>query len=486
VRRRALLALGLALLGLAGVVTARALLARPQPRAGAPAPPLELDARRVCERLGAAVRVRSIASADPDPVEAAALERMMDFVLERFASLRTWCELERHEACLVVRWPGTDPGLAPLLLLAHLDVVPVDPAGEGDWSFPPFSGEVAAGAVWGRGTLDDKAGALAILEALEHLGARGFRPRRGVVVALGLDEEVGGERGARAQAERFAAEGLSPFLVLDEGYGVLEGLVPPVAAPVAAIGVAEKGQLTVELEVRAEGGHASMPAPETALGVLAAALSRLEAEPAPARLDGVPAAFFDALAGEMEPLERTLFSNRWLLEPLLRAALLEAPSTAALLRTTTAVTRAEAGTADNALPRRASATVDLRLHPRDTVEGALARVARVVDDARVAVRALPGARPATPASPTSGAPWELLSRTVRECFPDAVVAPALCVAATDARHYQGLSDAVYRFNGLRLTADDLPRIHGADERIRTGDYLAMIRFYARLVENASR
>jgi len=485
-RRRALLLAGLALLIVAAITVVRALRAVPQPRAAVEAPPLELDSRRVSERLGAAVRIRSVAAVDPDPVEAAALSRMADFVLERFASLGTWCELERHEAAVVVRWPGSEPELAPLLLLAHLDVVPVEAGTEADWSFPPFSGEVAAGAVWGRGTLDDKGGALAILEALELLGARGFQPRRGVVVALGLDEEVGGVRGARAVAERLREEGLRPLLVLDEGYGVLEDLIPPVAAPVAAVGVAEKGQLTVELEVSADGGHASMPARETALGILAAGLARLEASPAPARLDGIPAAFFEDLAGEMAPLERYLFANRWLFEPLLRSALLEAPSTAALLRTTTAVTRADAGTADNALPGRAVARVDLRLHPRDTVEQALDRLQAVLADERVQVRALPGARPATPASPTAGEPWELLTMTIRECYPDAVVAPALCVAATDARHYQGLTEAVYRFNGVRLGPDDLPRLHGTDERIEVADYLAMIRFYARLVENASR
>jgi carboxypeptidase PM20D1 len=484
--RRPLLLAGAALALLLGVTGARALLVRPATRGEAQAPPLEVDGRRLCERLGAAVRVRSVASEASDAVGEAELERMADFVLERFASLATWCELERHEASIVVRWPGSEPGLDPLLLLAHLDVVPVDPATLEEWRFPPFSGEVAAGAVWGRGTLDDKSGALAILEALEHLGTRGFRPRRGVVVALGLDEEIGGERGARAQAARFAAEGLRPHLVLDEGYGVLEGLVGPVKAPVAAIGVAEKGQLTVELVARAQGGHASMPERETAAGVLAAALQRLETHPAPARLDGTPGAFFDALAGEMEPGPRYLFANRWLFEPLLRRVLLDAPGTAALLRTTLAITRVEAGTADNALPQLARARVDLRLHPREGVEEALERLRRVVDDPRVELTALPGARPATPASPAEGPAWELLVRTIRDCYPDAVVAPALTVAATDSRHYQGLGPCVYRFNGLRLGPEDLARIHGTNERIPTGDYLAMVRFYARLVENASR
>lgn len=484
--KRALLLLFAALLVLLGVCLTRALLLEPQPQGVAQAPRLEVDQRRVIERLGAALRIRSVATREPDAVADARLRAMMDFVEGRFAPLKDHCAFERHERSLVVRWKGSDPSLDPLLLLAHLDVVPVDPASVDEWRFPPFSGDVAAGYVWGRGALDDKSSALAMLEAIEHLAQGGFRPRRGVLLALGCDEEIGGERGAAAQAQRFEAEGLSPFLVLDEGYGVLEGIVDVVSAPIAGVGVAEKGYLTLELVVEATGGHASMPEKQSALGVLAAALAQLEAQPMPARLDGTSAAFFDALAAEMSFGPKLLFANRWLTEPVLRGLLDEKASTGALLRTTTAVTQASAGVAENVLPQSATGTVNFRVHPRDTVADVVAHARRVIDDERVVVRELEGAREPTPTSPSDGEAWELLAGTIRECYEGVVVAPALVLGGTDARHYQALSTNVYRFNGVRLGPDDLERIHGANERIAAKNYLEMIRFYARLIENASR
>jgi len=479
-RRFALLLL-LALLGLAGVAFVRALTLEPATASPPPAPELRLDARRVCERLAGALRIPSVSSPEPDAVELGRREQMVDYVLETFAPLHQHLGFERHPAALVLRWEGSEPGLDPLLLLAHLDVVPADPEG---WIHPPFAGEIAGGFVWGRGALDDKASAFAILEALEHLLGRGERPRRGGILALGLDEEVGGAEGAAQVAATLAAEGVRPFLVLDEGFAVLEGILELVPHPVAGVGVAEKGALRLELTVEAEGGHASMPERETALGILSGALARLEAEPMPARLDGAPALFFEELAREMEFGPKLLFVNRWLSEPLLRRQLEQRASTAALLRTTTAVTTASAGLAENVVPRRARATVDFRVHPRDELEEVLDHARAVIDDPRVNLEVLEPSWEASAISPTEGAAWEHLAATIRECYPGVQVAPALVLGATDARHYARLSPNVYRFNGLRLGLDDLARVHGVDERIAIRNYLEMIRFYARLIARA--
>ena len=133
--------------------------------------------------------------------------------------MSTCCDMQRHSMFQSVH--RTFDG--PLLLLAHLDVVPVEEGGE--WPYEPFGGELAEGFVWGRGAMDDKGSALAILEALEHLLGEGFVPRRDLWVALGFDEEVGGERGAAAVARLFVERGVRPALVLDEGLALLEGLV---------------------------------------------------------------------------------------------------------------------------------------------------------------------------------------------------------------------------------------------------------------------
>lgn len=474
----------LALLLLAALLVGRALSVGPDSTRVHPAPALELDQRAVSERLARALAIPFVASAEPDAVESARREAMLDFIVEEFGRVVRATEVERREHGLVLRWRGSEPELAPLLLLAHLDVVPVEPGTEGEWTRPPFAGGVAAGAIWGRGALDDKGPALAILEAINHLSGQGVTPRRSVVVALGMDEEIGGERGAASMAADFAREGLAPWMTLDEGLAVLEGIVPGVEAPVAAVGVAEKGYATLRLSVEAGGGHASMPPDQTAVGILSAAVARLEAAPFPARFDGPARRFLEALAGDMPFPQRLAVTNAWLCAPLITEELLGSPETAALLRTTQAVTTARGGVAENVLPERASATLNLRLHPRDSVASALERVRAVVGDERVEVEVLAGAHEPSASSPAEGEAWRHLERTLRACFEGVRVAPSLVLGATDARHYVELSPYVYRFAPLRLERDDLARIHGTDERLRVRDYVAMIRFYCELLRGA--
>ncbi|MFT7486130.1 MAG: carboxypeptidase PM20D1 [Candidatus Paceibacteria bacterium] len=471
----------LALAGLAGLLVTRALLRVPRVVNVRPAPTLEIDTRRVIERLGSALRIQSVAVKEPDAVQEGRLQAMFDFVLSSFAPLTHQLQIERYPRSLVLRWEGSEPNLAPLLLLAHLDVVPVQ--AESEWSFPPYSGKVVAGSIWGRGALDDKGSAMAMLEAVEILLAAGVRPRRGVILALGLDEELGGDAGAFEQAARFEAEGLRPFMILDEGFAVLEGVVDVVPSPVAGIGIAEKGYLTLELTVDQEGGHASMPAAQTSIGILAGAIGNLETTPMPARLDGAAAEFFDELSREMGFTHKLLFANRWITSPILISLLGAQPSTAATLRTTTAVTTAQGGVAENVLPTFARATVNFRIHPSDRVQDVLDHVRRAIDDERVAVNTIGIPSEPSALSPAQGPAWDLLERTIRESYEGVIVAPTLVLGATDARHYAGLCEAVYRFNGIRLKPEDLSRIHGSNERITTKNYLEMIRFYRQLMAN---
>jgi carboxypeptidase PM20D1 len=423
-----------------------------------------------------------VAQRQVDPYFEGQLTRMADFIEEEFAVVLAGVSFERHERNLVLRWHGSQPELAPLLLLAHLDVVPVERDTLEDWTWPPFSGEIAGGAVWGRGALDDKSSALAILEACQELMQSGRAPRRSLVVCLGFDEEIGGARGAALQAGRFEDEGLAPYLILDEGLALLEGLVPGVSSPVAAVGVAEKGYATVELSVAGEGGHTSMPPRQSTLGILALALARLEAQPMPARYHGAASAFLRPLAGEMPFLQKLLVVNDWISAPLLEARLSENPGTDALLRSTTALTQASAGVADNVLPLRARARVNFRIHPSDSIAAVLEHVRRTVDDERVDLQLAEGAWEPSQLSATTGAPWQDLKRVIEASFPGALVAPSLVLGATDARHFAGLGAPIYRFSPMRLGAEDLARIHGSDERIAIRDYLAMIRFYLRLIE----
>lgn len=449
-----------------------------------PVPAFDLDA--AAERLAGAIRILTVSRAG-EPAPAEALRSLHDHIEASFP--RVHAALKREVVnglSLLYEWPGSERAGLPLLLLAHLDVVPVEPDTDGRWTHPPFSGEVADGYVWGRGAIDDKGRLFAILEAIEALLADGARPRLPILIAIGHDEEVGGSEGARRIAELLAERAVRPLFALDEGSAVLEGIVPGVDRPVAVVGLAEKGYVSVELVAHGEEGHASMPPRETAAVILARALGRLADRPFPARIDGPARKFFGVVGREMGLVRRLAFANAWLTGPVLRRALEEHPGTNALLRTTMAPTMLSGSGKDNVLPAAARAVVNLRIHPRDSIDGALARVVETIDDDRIEVREYGGFRSEPSAvSPDDGPPWDALERSVRETFPDAIVAPSLVVVATDSRHYAGLTDRVYRFAPNRFGKDDLARIHGTDERLGVADYGRMIEFYARLIQNAA-
>jgi carboxypeptidase PM20D1 len=484
--KKALVALGVGLFLLGAVLGVRALRLRSSQLRVAPVHDVEVDGARAAERLAGALRFPTISSQDEDRIDSTAFDGLSQYLEQAFPLVHARLPRERvGDHSLLFTWSGSDASLPPLLLLAHLDVVPVEPGTEAAWEHAPFAGEIAAGFVWGRGALDDKAGVVGILEAVEILLAREVRPRRTVVLAFGHDEEVGGARGARAVATRLQAAGLRFEFVLDEGLAIVEGIVPGLEQPAALIGVAEKGYASVRLLARAAGGHSSMPPRATAIGVLNRALARLESHPLPARFDGVPAALFGALAPELPFGQRLVLANLWLFRPLLLHRLAAEPTTGALLRTTGVPTMLSAGIKENVVPERAEALVNFRIRPGDSLASVLEHVRRTVEDARVEVSLVGQGSEPSPVSSAATPGYEAIARAVREVEPRALVAPSLVLGGTDARHYQALSPAVYRFLPALLRPDDLPRVHGTNERIGVEDYRRVVRFYLQLLRHAA-
>jgi carboxypeptidase PM20D1 len=366
-----------------------------------------------------------------------------------------------------------------------MDVVPVEPGTESAWTHPPFAGDLADGFIWGRGALDDKSGVLALLEAAELLLNQGFQPRQTVYLAFGHDEEIGGTSGAVRIAATLKSRSVRLEYVLDEGLAVTEGIVPGLKPPAALIGIAEKGFASIELEATAAGGHSSMPPPSTAVGIVAAAVHRLEAHQMPASLDGPAALLFDSLGPDMPFLTRLAIANRWLLEGMIIGKLTGSEATNALVRTTTAATIIEGGVKDNVLPAHARAVVNFRIKPGDSIEGVLAHVKAMVADSRVTIRLLDpeGARDASPVSSTTSEGFIAISQTIRQVFPGTLVAPSLVLGATDSRNYEQLATDVYRFLPYTIGPDDTSRIHGTNERISIESYRNCVRFYTQLLKN---
>lgn len=434
---------------------------------------------RAAERLAEALRLQTISEQKPFP--AAAFDQLHALLPQHFPTLYGQLRPQRLGHSLLIHWPGSQPALKPVLLAAHLDVVPV--AAAEDWTHPPFAGQIQDGHIWGRGALDDKNSAWALLEAVEALLRAGHQPRQGLYIALGEDEETGGQNGARRLAAQLKAEGVQLEAVLDEGLAMVPGSMIGLEPPVALIGLAEKGYLSLRLRVDQSGGHASMPPRETAVDVLAQALVRLKQQPLPARLEGPAGLLFDWLAPEMQGLNRVILANRRFFEPLLLRQLAAQPTTNALIRTTIAPTQLKGSPKDNVLASTAEAVINLRLLPGDSPEAVMAYLNATIQDARVQLQPLNdlSTAGASAVSSTESAFFQLLARSIRQTFAEAVVAPSLVLAATDARHYAPLAENTYRFMPVYLTTADLERIHGKDERISVDAHAQAVAFYAQLL-----
>ncbi|MGQ0619649.1 MAG: M20 family peptidase [Panacagrimonas sp.] len=458
----------------------------PVKRAG-PVAVLALDESALAQGLAQAIRIQTVSYPDAARNDAAAISAFHDFLLVRFP--RVHASLKREvvgTGSLLFTWTGGNASMSPILLLAHLDVVPVEPGTEARWTHPPFDGVVADGRVWGRGAIDDKASLVALMESAEHLLGEGFTPPRTLMFAFGHDEEIGGRNGAAEIAQRLRERGVQAAFAIDEGGSVTQGVIAGVAAPVASIMVGEKGYGSFRLSTHATGGHSARPPPQTAVGQLARAVARVQDHPLPTRLVAPVTTMMDRLAAEMPLGRRLAVSNRWLLDPLLRARMRSDATSNAMIRTTAAPTVFHAGVKDNVLPGEAYAIINFRLLPGDTLAMVEAHLRRVIGDPGVEV-ALEGQSNGDP-SPVSGTDspgFVLLERTVNEIFPEAVVAPGLVLGATDLRHYGAVAQARYNFAPLRLLPENLATIHGTDERVGVADYANMVRFYVRLMQNAA-
>jgi carboxypeptidase PM20D1 len=314
----------------------------------------------------------------------------------------------------------------------------------------------------------------------------GFRPTRSVYLAFGHDEEVGGSHGAQEIAKLLKTRNVQLEMVLDEGGVIGDGILPAVSAPTALVGIAEKGFTNIELSTRSSGGHSSLPPPQSTIGILSAAVTRIEQNQMAARLapGSAPQQLFDHIGSEFPFGQRLAFANLWLTRPIVLRKLEGSPATNAMVRTTAAVTMFHAGTKDNVLPGYARAVINFRILQGHRVRDVTDHVRRVIDDPRIEVRTV-GAFSAEPSavSSTESASLRTLERTIRSVAPDVLVAPYLVVVVTDSRYFSPLSSNVYRFLPLRLTPPDLSRMHGTDERVAVRDYEQAIRMYRQLIVN---
>ncbi len=379
---------------------------------------------------------------------------------------------------LVARLRGTG-ARKPILLVAHLDVVP---ARREDWSVDPFKLIEKDGYFYGRGTLDDKYMAAAFIANLIRYRQEGYKPDRDLILALETDEETLDEdaKGIRWLLANHRAL-IDAEFALNEGAGV--GLKD--GKPIRnSVQTAEKMSVHFSLEVTNKGGHSALPGRDNAIYRLAEGLTRLSKFTFPFRINETTRAFFSRIA-QFEPQQtgddmRSILSGTADPAALSLMRLSANPVYNAQLRTTCVATMLEGGHAINALPQLARAGVNCRIMPGESVDEIKATLERVLADDQITVTQLD--------QPVLSAPSALheeimgaIEKLSREFWPTAVVLPTMSAGATDGSYLRNAGIPTYGHSGLAGEIGD-NRAHGRDERVLVKSFWQGQEYQYRLVK----
>lgn len=354
---------------------------------------------------------------------------------------------------------GRNPDVKPVLLLAHLDVVP---ATRSDWAHDPFVLREEDGWFLGRGTLDNKAGVSVLVANMIRWKAERWVPARDLVMVLTCDEETTAEAGIRWLLQNRPRLAAAEYALNTDAGAVERRASGRVAFSLQA---AEKSYVTFALTARNEGGHSSVPRPDNAIYALATALGRLAGHRFPVQYNPVSQASFARSARlEVGPLADDLgAAGRGETSGSAIERLSAVPHLNADLRTTCVATMLSAGHAENALPQSATATVNCRVFP-GVSEGEVKRVLEsVVADPTITVSTVYEMVPST-ASPLRDDVLVVVERVAVAFWRDAVVIPGMSAGATDGLYLRNLGVPVFGLSAIEMAPEE-DRSHGLDERV---------------------
>ncbi|MFA0815194.1 MAG: M20/M25/M40 family metallo-hydrolase [Anaerofustis sp.] len=443
--------------------------------------PIDREMEDAIRNMAKAVTFRTVSQPPEQPQDFAEFEKFRAFLKEAFPLVHEKFSLELiNGQSMIYTLKGSDEGLLPILFLGHCDVVPVDETTLSQWEKPPFSGEIANGNLYGRGTLDDKNMLITIMQAAENLLKEGFSPKRGITFAFGHDEELGGADGALKMAKHFESQGLRFEAVYDEGGIAITDAIKGVKSPLALIGVAEKGFNNFKITVNAAGGHSSMPPKHSALGQIAKIAVNIENKPMKATLTPIVIDLLKNICDEMGFAVKMAVANLWLFKPLLIKVLAAGDTTAAMIRTTTALTMAKGSDAPNVLPQTAELVVNARVLPGNTPDDVKAHLQAACKDVKATVSPMLLEQP-SPVSELDSKGYRKLIEVIGEVYPNTIPTPYLVLGGTDARKYYNVSNCVYRFMPALITDEQKGTMHAANEHISTDNIKRMVVFFEKMM-----
>lgn len=432
--------------------------------------------------LSSLVQIPTVASWDPQHADHESFARHRAALAAFYPRVHALQSEPAGDHGLLYRWPGRGRQDVlhpfPVVLMAHQDVAPVQAA---DWPTNPFSGEIRDGLVHGRGTLDDKGGLVALLDAVETLLGDGFVPERDIWLFFGADQETAGES-AKIAVRRLYELGVRPWLVIDEGGGVVTDAFPGLSRQAAMVGVAEKGFVGVNLYTSDVGGHSAVPGKQSATVRLARAVTRVTRRRFAAKVNAPTAAMLARVAPGVSGSKGLglKLATRLASGPLRKVAawLLAGggPEAAALVRTTVAVTELQGSAGANVAASSARARLDVRVALGETVDRTVARLRRIIGDKKVVLEVVQSSEPSE-VSPTDSQQFALLSEAIGASYPDAVVVPHVLPTASDSRTFTPISDHVYRFSPFVLSRAQRQSIHGVGEHLSVDSLGRGVHFY---------
>lgn len=430
--------------------------------------------REKVEKFAQMIEFRTVSAQPGSSFEMAPFLQLQDYLQKVFPAVHKYFQREVvSKGSLLYSLPGSKPDLKPIMLTAHLDVVPAE---DGErWPYHPFKGIIENGRVWGRGSVDYKIGVAGILQACEDIMTEEFLPARSVLLAFGHDEETGGMNGAAEIVRMLRERDIQLSSVLDEG-GYIYTL-PWLREDVAVIGLAEKGYLTLRLIARGEQGHASVPGIRTAAGALGECLSLLEKHQMPAKLSEPVNRMFRATESLFIDLPQEGFASLSLSE---MTEIIEKWSLGnAFIRTTTAPTMLHGSSRENILPSEVTALVNFRSVPGDHSNDIVKHVKEIAFPLGVEVEFEDIRKVFEPSSEASTETddYRSICEAVEQIWPGLTVAPGIFPAATDSRHYGQITDNVYRFVPAHLGERGLGVLHSEGESVSVEDYVNAVEFY---------
>ncbi len=434
--------------------------------------------------LARAIRIKTISPGKPLEFDSTEFYKFNDFLTATYplTSLILQKKLINNFS-LLYKWEGKNKSLKPVVLVAHMDVVPVPEEDLERWTAPPYSGKIVNGMLWGRGAVDDKVGVVGIMEAVEQLVSSGFEPDRTIYLAFGHDKEIGGLNGARAIVDYLNKEGIEAEFVLNEGYTIARGLVPGVLTDVAQIGIAEKGFASIRLSVELGGGSSSMTNAEVASIVIDKAKTKLESNPFPPEITKPLRQFLRHVGPEMRFQDELIFANSDLFTSVIIGNFQQSEADRALIQTTMVPTIFNSDFTNNTNSTKVTATVNFRILPGLTIENLIHRVKEIIDDDRIQITLNDFHSEASTVSSTDSEGYAIINQSIKEIFPDVITVPNLVTGATDGRYYSEICDNIYRFLPIRLNPDNIKAIHGMNENIPVDEFKDVVRFYMRLIKN---